>query len=601
MEKKAKCKMALLLALVIVLQLGYITYVFAFEKEGFHSDEGASYQFANADFERWIYATDDGRVLKNHNKWTDSGVIRDFITVRDGMQFRYDVVAYNMWKDMNPPLHSILLHTVCSFFPETFSWWYAYLINVFAFVAAMVAFYFLMKELVYSDKIALIACAYYGFTPAALNTVIFLRGYALLAAFSIFFLWLHCRMYRRRFQKVYPHLAGVFVVMILGSLTHYTFLMLGLCFTVVFGVYLLCKKRWIMMFLYGEVMALAVVALFFVWPPALDVLAVGNRGLELEQLPFFLELRFSLLYWTREAVGIPFRFPSIVFWAYVGTVLIFVFMFAAAAAFLLRKDERFRAFIKKVPVVLWSRIKKVPRRFRRLDKRYLLCFAVSLGTVVLITCICDMFFMGGYADRYLFFIMPYLIVMFVGVVWWFAKKCTKGKKKTGVILTAVILVAAVCSGYVQTPDNALFKRECEGTPIETLTEKANVILVTGRWPALVYSCMPVRDSANFFAVAVEDCIKEDTLHEMGKLPDDGRPVYLIARRDAFLPEESDKEKIRSGQVMTVDEKMVEKQAGNLIKLSEALQAYSQLTWATMTEEIQEEKSFLGTLCVYQLR
>lgn len=596
MNKKAKYKTALLLFLIIAVQLGYITYMFAFEKEGFHADEGASYQFANADFERWIFKTDDGKSLKNHYEWVDSEVVRDFITVQDGMEFRYDAVVYNMRKDMNPPLHSLLLHTICSFFPETFSWWYAYVINVFAFVAAMIAFYFLIKELTYSEKIALIACACYGFTQAALNTFIFLRGYAMLTAFAILFLWLHCRMYRRRFQKVYPHLVGLFVVMLLGSLTHYTFLMLGFCLTSVFVIYLLCKKQWMTMFLYGEIMALAVVALFFIWPPALDILAVGNSELENVQLPFFLELSFSLLYWTRESVGIPLRFPTSLFWAYAGTILIYVLMFAGAVAFLLRKEERFRVFIKKIPAALQSRVKKIPRRFRRLNKRYMLCFAASFGTVVLITYICDMFSMGRYADRYLYFIMPYLAAVFVGAVWWFVKNCTKRIKKLRLILTSVILAAAVFSGHIKTPDHLLLKRDCTGVPLEQLTKEAHTILVvrSGLW--LVYTCMPVRDSTSFFAVPIRDSIEEDTLSELEKLPDDGRPVYLVAGKDGFLPEESDREQIRSGEVMGVYERLSED-----IKISELVQEYSQLPWATMAEEVQEEESFVGTLCIYRLR
>lgn len=596
MKKKAKYKTALLLFLIIAVQLGYITYVFAFEKEGFHADEGASYQFANANFERWIYRTDDGKSLKNHIEWTDSSTIHDFITVQEGMQFRYDAVAYNMWKDMNPPLHSLLLHTVCSFFPETFSWWYAYMINAFAFVAAMIAFYFLVKELSYSGKIALIACACYGFTPAAMYTFIFLRGYAMLTAFAILFLWLHCRMYRRRFQKVYLHLAGVFVVMLLGSLTNYTFLMLGLCITFVFVIYLLCRKQWMTALLYGESMALSVAALFLIWPPALDILVSGNAGLERKQLPFFLEFRFSLVYWTRETVGIPFRFPSIVFWTYVETILIYALMFAAATAFLLRKEEWFRAFVKKVPVVLRDRIRKIPRRLRRLNKRYMLCFIASLGTVLLITYICDMFYMWEYADRYLFFIMPYLVAVFAGAVWWFAKKCTKRKKKLRLILSAAILAAAVFSGHIKTPDYALLKRECTDTPLEQLTKEAHVILVAGHGGGLGYTCMLIRDSADFFAIPDWACMEEDTLSGLGKLQDDGRQVYLIARKEDFVSEESNQEKLSSSESVTLD---MERPEG--IKLSEVVHEYSQLPWATMAEEVQEEESFLGRLCVYQLR
>ena len=133
-----KYKFANALFAIIVVQLGTITYMFAFEKEGFHQDDAWSYQFANGNYETGMgIATDKDGNFKNANRWVDSELVREYMEVQDGMEFHYDSVLCNMSIEKNPPLHSIFVHTVCSFFPNTFSWWYAYAVNVLAFIATM--------------------------------------------------------------------------------------------------------------------------------------------------------------------------------------------------------------------------------------------------------------------------------------------------------------------------------------------------------------------------------------------------------------------------------------------------------------------------------
>ena len=69
-----KRNIVILLTAIILLQLGFITYMFAFQKEGFHSDDNWSYGFANADEGGWIYHDDSGK-SRNFNKWTDGKVL----------------------------------------------------------------------------------------------------------------------------------------------------------------------------------------------------------------------------------------------------------------------------------------------------------------------------------------------------------------------------------------------------------------------------------------------------------------------------------------------------------------------------------------------
>ena len=83
-----KRNIVIVLTAIILLQLGFITYMFAFQKEGFHSDDNWSYGFANADEGGWIYHDDSGK-SRNFNKWTDGKVLWDYITVQKGKQFDF--------------------------------------------------------------------------------------------------------------------------------------------------------------------------------------------------------------------------------------------------------------------------------------------------------------------------------------------------------------------------------------------------------------------------------------------------------------------------------------------------------------------------------
>lgn len=585
-----KHKIAVALLFVITIQLGYITYMFAFEKEGFHSDDGWGYQFANANYDTCIYM--EGDDFANENKWVDSQVFRDFVEVQKGQEFNYDAVLYNMSEERNPPLNALLLHTVCSFFPDSFSWWYAYGINAVSFVLIMISLYFLAREMIQSRKVAFIVCLFYGFTTAALNTTLFLRMYSLLTVFGILCLFLHCRMYRKGFQNVALQLAGLFVVMVLGYLCHYSFLMFGLALSVVFGVYTLCTKRWRFTLLYGAVMVLSVVTLMLLWPQSVQ-LFLERDELYIAQMPLGWEIRYCVLLWFREATGIPFRFPSIVFWTYMESILIYVIIFAGAIAFLLRKETYFRKFVKKV----WNRGKhffqSIPGRVRKMNKCYLLCFFSCIITLVIIAKLCNIFVMGIYADRYLFFIMPALTVVLIEGIYLLLKKIIKKKRVLNLVF-GIVLTAGLVSNHLIDPSGYLFPRNCEGETIEELTKEANVIMVIDSDWKMVWFAPLLLDSENFFAVAARDVM--EVTKELEELGEGKKPVYLIVQKDAFLPEDWERDESLPDDILANEEILTYG-----YKISDVVTQYSRMTWSTECTHVQDEAAFVGELSIWKLR
>lgn len=587
-----KYRVGLILAGMIVLQLCYITYVFAFQREGYHSDEAWSYQFANANYERMICEDEDGNTI-NEKHWQDSQLFRDFMEVQDGMQFHYDAVLYNMSKDLNPPLHSLLLHTICSFVPNTFSWWYAYIINIVAFVCAMIALYYFARELIGSRKMALVVCLFYGCTTGALYTFIYLRGYAILTVCSILLAFLHCRMYRQGFRIHYGHLAAIFGIMLLGSLTHYNFFILGFCFAAVFCLYTLCTKRWRFMILYGLVMALSAAVVMLLWPSAVEMF-VGQDSMYSMQMPLLWEIQQCMILLGWESTGVPFRTPSAVFWTWMEIILLYAGILAAGIGFLLRKNDRFRAFIRRTAHGIRLFFRELPGKLRRMNKFYVLCVPVCIGTLIIIADVCDIYIMGIFSDRYLFFLMPVVSTLFLGAASWLTRKCAGGRRRVAAVLFVAVFAAALLYNHRLDINRYSFQRGCDGPTIGELTADANVILVSQVNWKLAYYASQVLDSKNFFMVRADESM--DVLEELDALADTDRPVYLIAERDRFRPEDYARDETMSDEERTVTEMVTVEW-----KLSELVQEYAGLGWATRKEFIQEEYSFAGNLSIWRLR
>ena len=137
-KKKSLSAAYMILAGIILIQLLYSTFMFVYKKNGTHSDEIWSYGLANSYYKPFVYLPDgiyqdeyrggyEGSDITG--KWIDGKVMNDYVTVQKGERFTYGSVYHNQVLDHHPPLYYSILHTICSFFPDRFSFWYAYAIN----------------------------------------------------------------------------------------------------------------------------------------------------------------------------------------------------------------------------------------------------------------------------------------------------------------------------------------------------------------------------------------------------------------------------------------------------------------------------------------
>lgn len=586
-----KRNIVIILTVMILLQLAFITYMFAFQKEGFHSDDNWSYGFANADEGGWIYRDDSGDV-RNFDKWTDGKVLWDYITVQKGKQFDFGAVAGNMSEERNPPLHHMILHAICSFFPETFSWWYGYAINILSFIGMMTALYFLGKEFFLSEKKALLSCFFYGFSVAALNNMLFLRPYCLLTFFSVALLYFHVRMYRKKFCRCKKELLGIFFIMLAGSLTQYSFLMLGLCVMTVFGIYELIRKKWKFAIAHGCVMMASVVGSMILWPKTWELLMLRSEMYQ-AQMPLPWEVNFSMLLSVEESIGIPFRLPDIVFWTYVKFIVIFLLIIAAGLSYVFRHELWFKRVVKKAKERVLCIGGWLKKKVKYGDKISILMMVTVFMSTVIIAYYCNIYVMSIYADRYFFFLMPFFTMIFTGQMCWIVRHICRRKRRYYRICAVLCALLLLVEHNLLVPSWYLFERQCDGPKLETLTQDADVILVTAEAWKLTWYSSQLRNASEFYAVLAKDCMTEETMAKIEQLHDgEEKPVYLIVEEIDEMYEES-WNKVRTGK------RTSQETASNL--QNRIVDQFAKAGWKTKKEFVQKEWGFVGEIEVWQLR
>jgi hypothetical protein len=531
-EKREKLLVSFLLVFLIALQLGRIIYVFAFEKEGFHSDENWSYGFANSYYDPYIYMDANGDQV-NFNSWTSSQVLGDYLEVNKGEGFSYGSVYSNQENDMSPPLHTMILHTICSFFPETFSWWFSFSINIVSFVLAMILLYFLGASMTKSRWAALVICLFYGFTTGALNTFVYLRMYAMLAVLAILSAWLHSRMYHKNFKNIRKELLGLIAATAAGCLTHYYFLVLSFFIALCFCIYLMCIRRWKTLFAYAGVMLLSVALVFAAYP---FLLAQFLGTTDYLQMPYAWRLKYCFYVFFKELTGITV-FPYWEQFLLQCCAALMILAFVPPLCFLFRKEPWFKKAVRA--------IRRFPGYFAGKIKQtnwFILSLFLSIAaSLMVIAAISNVLIMGFTTDRYLFFLMPLFTAVLISCLYFIIRAVPvirvipcddRGAFRQ--MLLVLLCIAFLFVNNTTTGCNYLFTRGSTAVTAEELTKDASCIVVMDESWRLTYYSSRLMETDRFFAMVTSECMTHgDELQTI----DPSRPLYMILETN-LLPDEN---------------------------------------------------------------
>ena len=228
------------------------------------------------------------------NRWQDGSVFRDYITVQKGEEFSYDNVFRNQSNDVHPPLYYSIIHTICSFFSDTYSKWYVFAPNISFYMISMILLFAVAYKLTQSKLKSLFIMIFWGFSQAAVSNYTFCRMYMLLTVFVLSFILIHITVLEKE-EFAFRNIIPLFLVCIAGFLTQYYFYIyafFGAAFTC---LVFLGKKKWKSLFTYAGTVLISVGTAFAVFPSIFTHISSSPRSVSSLTSVFRLKMTMSTL------------------------------------------------------------------------------------------------------------------------------------------------------------------------------------------------------------------------------------------------------------------------------------------------------------------
>lgn len=254
----------LILTLQAVLVLG-----FASQKIDFHVDECLTYALANH--------IDGLTLTPTVGKLVDSSVFTNFFAVTNGHQFDYTMVWENQTNDVHPPLYYVFIHTISSFIPQiVFSKWVGVLVNLLFGLLGSFMLVLIGQELFKKRAIGLAIAVLYAITPGFINASVFLRMYMMATFWFLYLAYVHIKQGQKECKKDFY--LKIFVVSVLGALTHYYYLIFLFFMAVYFGMRLFLQKRFKETLFYALSLGAAGGVSIAIFPAMIEHIFFGYRG-----------------------------------------------------------------------------------------------------------------------------------------------------------------------------------------------------------------------------------------------------------------------------------------------------------------------------------
>lgn len=428
---------------------------FCTQKQGFHEDEYYSYYSTARTYGLFV---EDG-------KWKEYDDYFQEFTVLEGQGFQYGLVRLVQSWDVHPPVYYWVLHTICSFFPGQFSKWFGLVINLAAFGVSLFLLWDLSMEITKrKEKLSFLICFFYGFTPAVMSSVVFIRMYALLTVFVYLCAILHIRVMARGEEtlSIRKFLLPLAVVTYLGFLTQYYYFIFLFFMAAAFGVWLLFREQKIdrkrkNCFLYGISLGVAFLLAYVTYPSCLGQMFRGQRGAQATGNFFDMSNTFSRICFFGKLLN-EFVFGKVLY-VLLATILLLTIYIIARKRQLFPAKTLMKTLIKKY-ATYWALLFTVIGYFLVVSKTGLL--------------------LGETSIRYQAPVYGMVVLLVFMALWELGRKClgnvdsNRGKWLLAVAAAVCLLVncAGLLSGrvvflYPEDEERVAFAREraAAGTPV----------------------------------------------------------------------------------------------------------------------------------------
>lgn len=452
MKEKIKSNLNIIIFTIVVFIISLIMIFYMSQKEGFHEDEMFTYGSSNCTYDNlfqahgkqdttnkivynYIWVEGDlGKTIENaiyylthqdeydklfaeissteHPVWKTKEEAKDYLTVAENERFSYGNVYYNQARDIHPPLYCLLNHTVCSFFPDTFSKYFFFSISLVFFIATCFMIRNIMK-LLGKDNLSILTVILFGLSMGGISTVIYARMYMLLAFFITYYLYLTLKIYKNDFKMDRRTKIEMVIATVLGFLSQYYFCIFALgCFAVM-SIYMLKnkKKKELISYILNHVLS-AIIGLI-IYPIAIYHIFFSYRGVGGATA---LQGSYLANLWS---------FIQLLFKAYSMPIIV--------------------GIIALIGLIAWFIYKMIKNK----NKGYLLLILVPILLTVLVVAKISPF----KELRYLYGILPVLSVGIMLGLSSFLTKIIKNKKIVIVILSVIVAMVSIYGLITKEPEH----------------------------------------------------------------------------------------------------------------------------------------------------
>lgn len=535
-SNKSKIQTVILFSVIIVC-LCIRMFVLYGQRVSHHLDEAYSYGFANNPGEPWFIhpgVDENGNEISIHyGGWFPGEDLWNFLVVNDGERFDFASVVENKLGDNSPSNYELLLHFVCSLFPNTFSLNYAFAVNLFFYIGSLIVLVLINLEIFKDYKnrnLYTASCVlFFALSISGTGAYTFFRMYGVLSFYSLLVFYLIQKICTGE-KKTLIKCALLMVASFFGFFTHLNFIVYAFCLTVSVCVYLLLTKKFKKMISVGITELLSVILFFVIYPYPLQRVEPWMSNENSDHFSYFTRLNFSNMHMFGESIGfyIPFTVPSIIWWIGVAA---FVAAIIAMIFFLFRKEKWFPAIKDKTIPVL----KDAANCFKKIAKKSCPWLYVAIVTAVMymlfINAIAPIMTTKGYVTRYFFIGMHFVIIAFVGLMSVFYD--VQSKKVKYVVGPALIILSCYLiynMNFNYGNPFLLTKPFDRDEEIVSLVDGADVMIFSSE-PLDLYSLIvPLRTVDEFYFITVTDWnLSEDDIPEGG--------FYVMVDKDTFPDEE----------------------------------------------------------------
>lgn len=525
-SKKKTNKMLFLLFAVIALQILCFVLTFAFNKQVFHEDEFFSYALSNSSGRPFIYGS-KVQVVENYNSWETGDSFRYYVRTTGETAFDYVNVWKNQAADVHPPLYYALLHTISSFFPESFSWWWGFLLNLVFFAVTQVFLYKWCKRFAKSEYTGLVVCIFYGFTIAALNTVMFIRMYEMVTMFSVMLAYYVSKAADAEKLSFKKHLLPVSLTILGGALTQHFFLILAFVFVAIYCLSELCKKRFRNMFSLGIASFVGVAASFAIFPASVKHLFFKYDYDEIETDIYQQFLIKSLFVFETTGYRIPLIHDNPITYLIIVSVILLVVL--VPILFLFRKELNLKERIHNFP----AKIKGIMR-----NANYTWCSTIIASAVIFlyILKVIPYYNFEDYIDRYYFMIVPLVVAVVICMVFRVISLIKWRYISTGLkVLVSLALVGSLIFQNLNGNRAQYARSACESGngPINSyLVDKDCILIVRSPIFLPCYSLM-LENADDIFITLSDDNMYLEQEEAYKKLFEENDTVFLAFEKDCL--------------------------------------------------------------------